>query len=113
VTGKVTPDAVKPTPVSVAPLIVTGTTPAEVKIRVWVAGISITTSPNATLVALMLSIGTAAGGGGAARVLAASEEVTPQPAAKAVPIKTIAITIECRRQITLRTVSHICEPSTY
>jgi hypothetical protein len=60
VAGSVAPGNVKPAPVSVAPLIVTGTVPVEVKITGCVAGALTPTSPNATLVALMLSAITAA-----------------------------------------------------
>jgi hypothetical protein len=55
VAGKAAPCNVNPVPVSVAALIVIGTVPEEVKVTDWVAGVLITTSPNATLVALMLS----------------------------------------------------------
>jgi hypothetical protein len=55
VVGNAAPDTVKPAPVSLAPLIVTGTVPVEVKVTGCVAGVLTTTSPNATLVALMLS----------------------------------------------------------
>jgi hypothetical protein len=55
VAGKTAPDIVKPVPVSVALSIVIGTVPVEVKVTDCVAGVFITTSPNATLVALLLS----------------------------------------------------------
>jgi hypothetical protein len=42
-------------PVRVIPLIVTGAVPVEVKVIDCVAGVPTTTSPNATLVGLMLS----------------------------------------------------------
>jgi hypothetical protein len=60
VTGKVLPEIAKPAPVSVAPLIVTATVPVEVKVTDCVAGVLTTTSPNATLVALILSASIAA-----------------------------------------------------
>lgn len=55
VVGNVALDTVKPAPVSAAPFIVTGTVPVEVKVTGCVADVFTTTSPNATLVALMLS----------------------------------------------------------
>ncbi len=58
--GNAAPDIVKPAPITVAPLIVTGATPVEVKTTDCVADVLITTSPKATLVALTLSVGTAA-----------------------------------------------------
>jgi hypothetical protein len=60
VAGNAGPDNVKPAPVSVAPFTVTGTVPVEVKVTDCVAGVLTTTSPNATLVALMLSASIAA-----------------------------------------------------
>jgi hypothetical protein len=60
VAGNSAPGNVKPAPVSVAPLIVTGTVPAEVKVTDCVADVLTSTSPNATLVALMLSASIAA-----------------------------------------------------
>ncbi len=60
VTGKVAPDNVKPVPVTVAALTVTDAVPVEVKVTDCVAGALSVTLPNATLVALMLSVGTAA-----------------------------------------------------
>ncbi len=56
VTGKVAPDMLKPVPVSVAEFTVTDAVPVEVRVKDWVAGVLITTFPNATLVALMLRI---------------------------------------------------------
>jgi hypothetical protein len=50
---------VKPTPVSVAALIVTGAVPVDVKVTDCVAAEFTTTLPNPTLVALMLSVGAA------------------------------------------------------
>ena len=55
VAGIAAADKVKPTPASFAPLIVTGAVPVEVKVTDCVADVLTTTSPNATLVALMLS----------------------------------------------------------
>ena len=60
VVGNAIPDHVKPAPVSVAPLIVTTPVPVEVKVTDCVAGVLSATSPNATLVALMLSASIAA-----------------------------------------------------
>ena len=59
--GNVAPDIVKPLPVSVAALIVTGAVPLEVKVTdCGVAAVFTTTLPKARLVALTLSVGTAA-----------------------------------------------------
>lgn len=58
--GSAGPDSVKPAPASVAPLIVTGIVPVEVRVTDCVAMVLIVTSPNATLVALMLSASVAA-----------------------------------------------------
>ena len=60
VTGKVAPDIVKPIPVSVAALIDTGTVPVEDKVTDCAAAWFTTTLPNARLVTLMFSVGTAA-----------------------------------------------------
>jgi hypothetical protein len=54
VVGSVGPDNVKPEPVSVVALIVTGAVPVEDKVTGCVVGVLTTTSPKATLVALML-----------------------------------------------------------
>ncbi len=59
-TGNVTPDTVKPGPVGVAELMVTGAVPVDVRISILVNGVFSATLPNATLVALMLSVGVAA-----------------------------------------------------
>ena len=48
---------VKPVPVRVAELMVTGAVPVDVKVTDWVAGAFTSTSPNATLVALIPSVG--------------------------------------------------------
>jgi hypothetical protein len=58
VTGKVAPDIVKPVPLNVAELIVTGAVPAEVKVTGSVDGVFTVTLPNAKLVALMVNVGT-------------------------------------------------------
>lgn len=60
VAGMVTPDMVKPVPVRVVALIVTGAVPVEVKVTDCVAGVFSVTLPKATFVALMLSAGTEA-----------------------------------------------------
>ncbi len=61
VIGKVPPEIAKPAPVTAAALMVTGTVPVEVKVTgCGVAVVFTTTLPNAKLVALMLSAGTAA-----------------------------------------------------
>jgi hypothetical protein len=61
VTGKVLPEIAKPAPVTATALTVTGAVPVEVKVTGWgVAAVFSTTLPNAKLVVLMLSAGTAA-----------------------------------------------------
>ena len=61
VAGNVAPDTAKPTPLSVAPLIVTGAKPVEVRVSDCPAAVVFTcTLPNERLVALTLSAGTAA-----------------------------------------------------
>lgn len=60
VTGKVAPDTEKPVPLTIAELTVTGSVPVEVKVTVCVAGEFVFTLPKAMLVALALSVATAA-----------------------------------------------------
>ena len=61
VTGKVVPDSAKPAPVRAAAFMVTGKVPVDVKVKgCSVAAVPTTTLPNVTLVALMVSAGTAA-----------------------------------------------------
>src|SRR5579863_10046363 len=55
VAGNAAPDDVKPIPLSVIPLMVRGKVPVDVKVTDCVAGVLTTTSPKATLLALMLS----------------------------------------------------------
>lgn len=55
--GKVPPETEKPVPETVAALTVTDAPPVEESVTDCVAGVSITTFPNDTLVALMLSVG--------------------------------------------------------
>jgi hypothetical protein len=52
----VTPDILKPVPVSVAALTVSGDVPVDVNVTDCVAGVFSTTSPKATLVALRVSV---------------------------------------------------------
>jgi hypothetical protein len=59
-TGNVLPDTVKPLPVTVAALTVTAAVPVEFSVTVCVEAVFTSTSPNATLVAVMLNVGTAA-----------------------------------------------------
>jgi len=49
---------VKPAPVTVAPLMVTGAVPVELMVTVFVVGVFTVTLPKATLVTLVLSVGT-------------------------------------------------------
>jgi hypothetical protein len=61
VSGNVAPDTVKPVPVSVAALIVTGAVPEDVKVTdCSVAAVFTAALPKVRLVALMLSVGVAA-----------------------------------------------------
>jgi hypothetical protein len=56
----VPPDIVKPVPVTVAALTVTGAVPVDVNVTDWVDGVFTVTLPKATLVALILNVGTTA-----------------------------------------------------
>lgn len=58
VTGKVAPDMVKPVPVKVAELIVTGAVPVDVSITGSVDAVFTVTVPKATLAVLMVNPGT-------------------------------------------------------
>ena len=60
VTGKVAPDIVKPVPVNVAELMVTGAVPVEVSVTGSVDGVFTVTLPNARLAGLMVNVGTPA-----------------------------------------------------
>jgi hypothetical protein len=60
VTGKLTPETVKPLPVTVAALIVTGDVPVDDRVIVWVEAVLMLTLPNDRLEELTLSVGTAA-----------------------------------------------------
>lgn len=60
VSGNVTPEVLKPAPVTVAALTVTVDVPEEVKVSVCVVGVLTATLPNARLDALRLRVGTAA-----------------------------------------------------
>ncbi len=55
VMGSAGPDNVKPVPINVISLIVTGAVPVEVKVICSIVGVLTTTLPNATLEGLMLS----------------------------------------------------------
>jgi len=59
VAGNVDPESVKPVPVTVAEFTVTDAEPVDVKVTVCVDIVFNATSPNPTLVALMLSDGAA------------------------------------------------------
>jgi hypothetical protein len=59
VTGNVAPDIVKPVPVRVPELMVTGAVPLEVNVRGSVVGVFTVTSPNARLAALTVNCGLA------------------------------------------------------
>jgi hypothetical protein len=58
VMGNVTPEALKPVPLTAAALTVTGAVPVDDRITDCVAGVFRFTFPNATLAALMLNVGT-------------------------------------------------------
>ena len=60
VTGKVAPDIVKPVPVNVAELMVTGAVPVEVNVTGSVEGVFTVTLPKARLAGLMVNVGTPA-----------------------------------------------------
>ena len=60
VTGNVAPDIVKPVPVSVPELMVTGPVPVEVNVTGSVDGVFTVTLPNARLVGLTVKVGTPA-----------------------------------------------------
>jgi hypothetical protein len=62
VTGKVAPDIVKPVPVNVAELMVTGSVPLEVSVTGSIDGVFGVTSPNARLAGLMINVGFATTG---------------------------------------------------
>ena len=57
VTGKVAPDKVKPVPVNVAELMVTGAVPLELSVTGNVVGVFTVTLPNARLAGLMVNCG--------------------------------------------------------
>jgi hypothetical protein len=57
VTGRVAPESVKPVPVTVAALTVSGAVPVDVKVKDCVAAVFTTTLPKSTLAAFMLSVG--------------------------------------------------------
>ena len=59
VTGNVAPDTVKPLPLGVAELIVTGAVPVEVNVRGSLAGVFTVTLPNVRLAALSVNCGLA------------------------------------------------------
>ncbi|MFZ0745073.1 MAG: hypothetical protein WAM85_11745 [Terracidiphilus sp.] len=58
--GKAVPDIVKPVPVSAAALIVSGALPADVKVKDCVDGAFSGTFPKASVLVLMLRVGTKA-----------------------------------------------------
>jgi hypothetical protein len=60
VTGKVAPDIVKPVPLNVAELMVTGAVPVELNVTGNVEAVFTVTVPNARLAGLMVNVGTAA-----------------------------------------------------
>ena len=59
-TGKVAPDIVKPVPLSVAELMVTGAVPVELNVTGSVEDVFTVTLPNARLLGLTVNVGTAA-----------------------------------------------------
>jgi hypothetical protein len=59
VTGSAAAPSVNPVPVAAAEAIVTGAVPVDAKVTDWVDAVFCSTLPNATLVALTLSVGTA------------------------------------------------------
>jgi hypothetical protein len=57
VTGNVAPDIVKPAPLSVAEVMMTGAVPVELKISGCVEGVLIVALPNEMLLALVVNVG--------------------------------------------------------
>jgi hypothetical protein len=60
VTGNVAPDIVKPVPLNVAELMITGAVPVEVNVTDSIAAVFSVTVPNVKVVALTVNVGTAA-----------------------------------------------------
>jgi hypothetical protein len=56
VTGNVAPEIVKPAPVKAAALMVTGPVPVDVRVNAWPNCEFTATSPNVTMLVLMLSV---------------------------------------------------------
>ena len=56
VTGRVAADSVKPAPVTVAELIVSGAVPVDVNVTDWVESVLTATLPKFKLVVLMFSV---------------------------------------------------------
>ena len=82
-TGKVAPDIVKPVPLSVAELMVTGAVPVEVNVTGSVDAVFTVTLPNAKLAGLMVNVGTAA--------FSCSAKVLETPPALAVRVTDCAV----------------------
>ena len=82
-TGKVAADIVKPVPLSVAELIVTGAVPVEVNVTGSVDAVFTVTLPNAKLAGLIVNVGTAA--------FSCSAKVLETPPALAVRVTDCAV----------------------
>ena len=82
-TGKVAPDIVKPVPLSVAELMVTGAVPVEVNVTGSVDAVFTVTLPNAKLAGLIVNVGTAA--------FSCSAKVLETPPALAVRVTDCAV----------------------
>ena len=82
-TGKVAADIVKPVPLSVAELMVTGAVPVEVNVTGSVDAVFTVTLPNAKLAGLMVNVGTAA--------FSCSAKVLETPPALAVRVTDCAV----------------------
>ena len=83
VTGKVAADIVKPVPLSVAELMVTGAVPVEVNVTGSVDAVFTVTLPNAKLAGLIVNVGTAA--------FSCSAKVLETPPALAVRVTDCAV----------------------
>ena len=83
VTGKVAADIVKPVPLSVAELMVTGAVPVEVNVTGSVDAVFTVTLPNAKLAGLIVNVGTAA--------FSCSAKVLETPPALAVRVTACAV----------------------
>ena len=85
VTGNVAPEIVKPVPLNVAELTVTGAVPVEVNVTGSVDAVFTVTLPNATLVGLIDNVGTVA-----AAAFSCRAKLSETPSALAVSVTVCA-----------------------